>query len=223
LRLALTVRTHHQVDSILDENAGIGADLETREPDSECARGSLIASPNDRANSVSDEVNAKVPCLPPLEDRESPSPAIDMEMLSPVEEGGASEVGGLQKQPSGRGEETVNPIAASMSRQASKRAAPSDADTNSPGVMVDREHAAQHYAHDVEQMELLRMQMAAMRTPGPVRWMQEAASLRLPLRGRAEKTGEEPLSTGSSKASAKGSTKGGKKGSQKGFDADDLV
>jgi hypothetical protein len=226
LRLALSVRTHHQVDSILDENAGIGADLETREAECDCARGSLIGNANDRANSVSDEVNAKVPCLPPLEERESPSPAIDLELLSPVEEGAAGEPGVLQKQPSGRAEETMNPMAASMSRQTSKRAAEAataSSDTNSATVMVDREHAAQHYAHDVEQMEILRQQMAAMRTPGPVRWMQEAASIRLPLRGRADKTGEEPLSTGSSKASTKGSTKGGKKGSQKGVSGDDFV
>jgi hypothetical protein len=178
-----------QIDSILDENAGIPIDLEARYAESEIAD----YDPPERVHSVSDEINGRVPCLPPIEERGAGG-AVVMPMRSPValEEGES------------KSEEVANPMnpGAALSRQASLGETMSSAER-------DRDYNAIHYAHDVEQMAALQSQMAAMRMPGPVRWMHAQASKRLNRGG--DKESQEGAS-GKGFAGKSGKEGGSKKG-----------
>ncbi len=167
------------MDSILDENAGIAADYEGREAESD----GTADHNHERIHSVSDEIGARIACTPPLEERQQAGDALGLKMLSPasgtVAEGSAE---GEEEKSGTFGSEEVtvethSPMTAGLSRKATTRA--------DMTVSTDRDHAAQHYAHDVENMQALQSQIAAMRLPGPVRWMQEQAARRL-NRGGAE-------------------------------------
>lgn len=178
LRLALKVRTHHQVNSILDEDAGIAADLVTADQEDEPSP----AVRESRDDSVSDVMEARVG---PCKDKDlegSAASSIDLEILSPVSEPDASTA---SKQLNSR-TEVVNPILKGISGRPviSRRVSATDS------TVVDHDHAALHYAHDLENMEALRSQMAAMRTPGPVKWIQEAANRRMQREGGSSKSGK---------------------------------
>jgi hypothetical protein len=195
-----------QVNSILDENATLAVDLEAR--DAESGHSVTERSLADRSASVSDEINARIPCVPPLDERllrtGSQKDPVPLQTLTPTT---ASVVEPTQPTdvPAAEGEsgktaeqaQTVNPLAAGLKRQISAprtgdgalSVAPATAPSAEP--TVDREHAASHYAHDVENMQALQSQIAAMRVPGPVRWMQEQAARRLHIGGNAAAEGSQ--------------------------------
>lgn len=199
LRLALKVRTHQQVDSILDENAGLALDLEARAAESEFSAADRIAATVERPTSVSDEINARIPCVPPAEERKdgAQEAAVGMKLLSPtaallLDDSEPVDVPAAEGEEGKTAEESVvaNPLTEGVKRQASHQAGTATGNEASAEPTVDRQHAASHYAHDVENMQMLQDQMAAMRVPGPVRWIQEQATKRLHLGGSGQGAAE---------------------------------
>lgn len=196
LRLALKVRAHHQVNSILDENAGIAAELVSKE---QAEREDTFADEEGRMPSVSDIVEQDKRCFSKDRDSEverNNSPMINMEMLSPTSEGGA---GASDQSPTF---DVENPIltAEKRGKRAARLAAALQAKTAAESGDVGL--AAQHYAHDVEQMELLQSQMAAMRKPGPVKWISK----------RLQKSDATPGDSASSKSNKAVDNKASKSG-----------
>lgn len=206
LRLALKVRAHHDVKNILDENAGIEVDM--------VSSSNLPALDEDeeaRELSVSDVISAALPCKPRTEgDIELGDEPIDIELMDSTVVS-----------------ETSNPVLAEKhSKLESLRAGVESKDGHGEDLS-ERDIAATHYAQDVAQMELLRLQLADMHTPAAVKWMKAKASklnrATSPMRGASSRSptqassptrGVLERSTSDSSAQSNASQKSGKKGGQ---------
>ena len=230
LRLALKVRTHHQVNSILDENAGIAGELVPRDLELSHGGGESLSG---RDDSVSDIIAAKVPCRDHDDRGPSDSPLSDLELI-----GGGTYSVSLPTTPrdaaaaavgvgmgGGGGdfalEEMENPIIRMQQQQQQlrnklKKNASGSALASGGGGGESKEGggdatastaahdmAALHYANDVTNMEALAASISAMRTPGPVRWMKNQAN-QASRRFNNARGNNSPMRGGNEGASRKG-------------------
>jgi hypothetical protein len=180
LRLALKVRAHHEVDSILDENSTIAVRLtnltDANGDEEEGGR---------RDDSVSDRVEASLAAAKSRRfdlsvgarrqrdksqsnDEGAESPASDVELMedistqiNPLRAGGADNAQRQQNGDSG-------PMFPSAP-------APGSPTPKSPTTSA-HDAAALHYANDVKNMDDLVAHMNEQRLPGPVKWMKRQAS-----------------------------------------------
>lgn len=151
LRLALKVRAHHDVKNILDENAGIAADLVQR------SEHDGIGEDSERNTSVSNIIDAVLPVT--HRDVEASGELTDIELMAPADVF-----------------ETTNPLQTQKDKKLESLEAGVESKDSHGDDLSAQDIAATHYAQDVAQMDLLRAQLADMQTPGPVKWMKAQAN-----------------------------------------------